>query len=145
MKVQLSPLQLKNILIEKERIEVYPKFCNSKEKIQHIISINIDFGKVLIENDNYFDAILFELEINKNKRKVPFKIYIKCVAVFEVNINDEQKKEKFLVINGSVMIYGFLRGYLYEKLGILPSECRIIPSINLLNLLQQKFVLEKKE
>jgi preprotein translocase subunit SecB len=143
MKVQLSPLQLKNFFIKHEKIEIYSEFCKTEKNFQHTMSIDIDFGKALIENNN-FDAILFKLEINKNKKKTPFKISIECIAVFEINISDEQQKEKFLIINGSVMVYGFLRGYLFGKLSVLPPECRIIPSINLLKLLQQKFSLEEK-
>jgi len=137
MTVKTSPLRLENIVITKEQIEVYPEYC-MVEKFIPLVNFSVEFGKVKEGMHNReLDAIKFNLHVNRKKRKVPFKLSIEGIALFECDLEEETKKIKLLVYNGTVMIFGFLRGYVYAKLNILKPECRIIPSADIREIIKK--------
>lgn len=137
MKATLSQLQLKDIKIEKFSLEE-----NLKGKSK--FNINIDFEPVIVETkEGKFEGLLFDLKINDRARNVKLKIKAQILAIFEFSEDiNEEKKARMLLFNGLSIIYGFVRGIIFQKCSYLPPKDRIIPSINLSKLIDE--VIEKK-
>ena len=144
MTAKPSPLQLKNIVILEERIGIFPQECQ-KKAIKVNVDFQVKFGEAEIEESKQkFPAISFLLKVNEKKKKVPFKAYINGIALFDIDLNDEKNK-RLLVINGTVLIFGFLRGYLFAKLNLLPNECRLLPAVNLIGVIEEALKEEQEQ
>jgi preprotein translocase subunit SecB len=132
MKAKFSQLQLKDIQIETFKLE-------ENLEGQNRFNINIDFDPVLIETENKkFDGLLVNIKINDRARKVKLKVETEVLAVFEFSEDiDEEKKARMLLYNGLSIIYGFIRGLVFQKCSYLPPKDRIIPSINLAQLIEK--------
>ncbi len=131
MKAKLSQLQLKDIQIKNMSIE-------ENIKGQNRFNINIDFDPVIIETENNkFDGLLVDIKINDRARNVKLKVKTQLLAVFEFTgeLNDE-KKARMLLYNGLSIVYGFIRGLIFQKCSYLSPQDRIIPSINLAELIE---------
>ncbi len=131
MKAQLSQLQLKDIQIKNFKLE-------ENLEGQSRFNINIDFDPVLIgTEDKEFDGLLVNIKINNRARKVKLKVETEILAVFEFTDDlDEEKKARMLLYNGLSIIYGFVRGLIFQKCSYLPPQDRVIPSINLAKLIE---------
>ncbi len=131
MKAQLSQLQLKDIQIKNFKLE---------ENIQgqNRFNINIDFDPVIIETENNkFDGLLVDIKINDRARNVKLKVKTQLLAVFEFTEKlEEEKKARMLLYNGLSIVYGFVRGLIFQKCSYLSPQDRIIPSINLAQLIE---------
>jgi preprotein translocase subunit SecB len=139
MTVKSSPLRLENLIISKEKIEAYPEYCGEERKTP-AVDFSVKFGEAEIQQGETlqrFDAIFFTLKVNAKKRKVPFKAEVEGFALFSTDVEEEQQKAKLLVYNGTVIVFGFLRGYLYAKLGVLNPECRLIPSADIRGVIEK--------
>lgn len=141
--MNLSPLQLELVIFERERLEIFPENCNDKFRVvNNKVDFHVEFGKASTDHKEY-DAIKFQLQVNKNKRKVPIKVDIKGLALFSIEGQIESsKKERLLVFNGSSIVFGFLRGYIFAKVSNLPPHCSLIPTVNLLEILKEKLEVE---
>jgi len=132
MKTKFSQLQLKDIHIKNFKLE---------ENLdgQNRFNINIDFEPVLIKiEDRELDGLLVNIKINDRARKVKLKVEAEILAVFEFTTNvDEEKKARMLLYNGLSIIYGFIRGVIFQKCSYLPPSDRILPSINLAQLIEE--------
>lgn len=70
---------------------------------------------------------------------------MKLKALFDfIEDVDESKKTQYLLYNGLSILYSFVRGYLFEKLDLLVPDHRIIPTVNLLDLIQKKANVKSK-
>jgi len=139
MKAKLSPLQLKDIQIEKFNLEE-----NIKGEKKFNIDIDFEPVKVSIDDEEYDGLIVF-LKINNRNRKVRLKVGTEVLAIFEFNKSlSEEKKAQLLLYNGLSIIYGFLRGLIFQKCSYLKPTDRLLPSINLLDLIEEK-IESKKE
>jgi len=137
MKVKLSPLQLEFILFEKEKFEINLEYCSNQYKLtDNTVSFEVDFGKVEIDSVSY-KGIKFSLVVNKSKKYSPFKVELRGIAMFSVEKGkeDNEKLERIFIFNGTSIVYSFLRGYVFAKLGTLPPNCRILPTLNLVNII----------
>jgi preprotein translocase subunit SecB len=132
MKAKFSQLQLKDIQIKELHME---------ENIegQNRFNINIDFDPVLIETDKgKFDGLLVNIKINDRARNVKLKVKTEVLAIFEFSDGlNEEKKARMLLYNGLSIVYGFLRGLIFQKCSYLPPKDRILPSINLAELIEK--------
>ncbi|SNZ06990.1 hypothetical protein SAMN06265182_0868 [Persephonella hydrogeniphila] len=132
MKAKFSQLQLKDIQIKKIILE-------ENLQGQNRFNINIDFDPVLIETEKgKFDGLLVKIKINDRARNVKLKVSTEILALFEFSKDlNEEKKARMLLYNGLSIIYGFLRGMIFQKCSYLPPKDRIIPSINLADLIEK--------
>jgi len=132
MKAKFSQLQLKDIQIKEFYIE-------ENIKGQNRFNINIDFDPVLIETDKEkFDGLLVKIKINDRARNVKLKVKTEVLAIFEFSDGlSEEKKARMLLYNGLSIVYGFLRGLIFQKCSYLPPKDRILPSINLAELIEK--------
>ncbi len=144
MTATISPLQLKNLLLLEERIGVFPEECK-EDKVDLKIDFQVKFGEAELEEDKRtFPAISFLLKVNEKKKKAPFKAYIRGIALFDIDLTEE-RNIRLLVINGTVLIFGFLRGYLFAKLNLLPNECRLLPAVNLMQVIEEALKEEHEQ
>jgi preprotein translocase subunit SecB len=132
MKAKFSQLQLKDIQIKEFSLE-------ENLQGQNRFNINIDFNPVLIETDKEkFDGLLVKIKINDRARNVKLKVNTEILAIFEFSENiSKEKKARMLLYNGLSIIYGFLRGIIFQKCSYLPPKDRIIPSVNLAELIEK--------
>jgi preprotein translocase subunit SecB len=137
MKATLSPLQLKDIQIFKFKLEENIEGLNN-------FSIDIDFKPVLVDVDEEkLNGLLVEIKINNKARNTKLKLETKLLAVFEIDKNlDDERKARLLIYNGLSIVYGFIRGMVFQKCSYLSPQYRILPSINLADLIE-KTIKEK--
>lgn len=137
MKAKFSQLQLKDIQIKSFKLE-------ENLEGQNRFNINIDFDPVLIETeDKKLDGLLVSIKVNDRARKVKLKLETEVLAVFEFTTDiDEEKKARMLLYNGLSIVYGFIRGLIFQKCSYLPPQDRILPSINLAQLIEE--TIQKK-
>ncbi len=134
MKAILSPLQLKDIQIYNFKLEE-----NLKGK-KHF-NIDIDFQPVLVNKNNKkeFNGLLVEIQVNNKTKNTKLKLNLKLLAIFEIEEDlNEEKKAKLLIYNGLSIVYGFVRGLVFQKCSFLPYEDRLLPIINLADLIERK-------
>ncbi len=133
MKAKLSPLQLKDIQIEKFSLEE-----NIKGEKKFNIDIDFEPVKVSIDDEEYDGLVVF-LKINDRNRKVRLKVDTEVLAVFEFDEGlSEEKRAQLLLYNGLSITYGFLRGLIFQKCSYLKPTDRLLPSINLLEIIEKK-------
>ena len=150
MKTKISPLQLEMIFFEKEKLEINPQNCTDDYKpTDNSVVFEIGFGKAIADSVDY-KAIKFTLSVNKNKKNSPFKAELKGIALFSFltekqNSLNEEKIERMFIFNGSSMIFSFLRGYIFAKLGDLNPNCKILPTVNLLEVIKKALQEEQKK
>jgi hypothetical protein len=130
------------VVFEKEKLEIKPQNCSDKYKpTDNSVVFEIDFGKAVVDGADY-KAIKFGLSVNRNKKNSPFKAELKGIALFSFlnenknSLNDE-KVERMFIFNGSSIIFSFLRGYIFAKLGDLTPNCKILPTVNLLEVIEK--------
>jgi len=137
MKAKFSQLQLKDIQIKSFKLE-------ENLEGQNRFNINIDFDPVLIKTeDKKLDGLLVSIKVNDRARKVKLKLETEVLAVFEFTTDiDEEKKARMLLYNGLSIVYGFIRGLVFQKCSYLPPQDRILPSVNLAQLIEE--TIQKK-
>lgn len=80
-----------------------------------------------------------ELFINKRRRNVQIRGYIKSIAFFEFEKDlSQNEKVHFLLGNGFAMIYSLLRGVVYQKVSTIHPDHRLLPTLNLTLIAQKK-------
>ncbi len=132
MKVKFSQLQLEDIQIENFSLE-------ENLEGQNRFKIDIDFDPVIVETDNEkFDGLLVNVKINDRARNVKLKAKAEILAVFKFTEElNEEKKARLLLYNGLSIVYGFIRGIIFQKCSYLPLKDRIIPSVNIAQLIEE--------
>ncbi|WP_297454930.1 hypothetical protein [Persephonella sp.] len=133
MKAKLSPLQLKDIQIIRLNLDE-----NIKGEKKFNIDIDFEPVKVNIDEKEY-EGLIFYLKVNNRNRKVRLKVDTEVLAIFEFEEGlPPEKKAQLLLYNGLSIIYGFLRGLIFQKCSYLRPEDRLLPSINLLDIIDKK-------
>jgi len=139
MKAKLSPLQLKDIQITKLNVEE-----NIKGEKKFNIDIDFEPVKVNIDEKEYDGLVVF-LKVNNRNRKVRLKVDTEVLAVFEFDEGlSKEKKAQLLLYNGLSIIYGFLRGLIFQKCSYLKPTDRLLPSVNLLEIIDKKIESKNK-
>ncbi len=140
MKAKLSQLLLKDISIIKLNIE---ENLDGERKF----NIDIDFEPVKVNIDEkVYDGLVLFLKVNNRNRKVKLKVDIEVLSVFEFNEDlSKEDKTRFLFYNGLSIIYGFLRGLIFQKCSYLKPSDRLLPSINLLEIIDKKVESKYKD
>ncbi len=140
MKAKLSPLQLKDIQIIRLNIDE-----NIKGEKKFNIDIDFEPVKVNIDEKEY-EGLIFYLKVNNRNRKVRLRVDTEALAIFEFEKGlPPEKKAQLLLYNGLSIIYGFLRGLIFQKCSYLSPEDRLLPSINLLDIIERKMENKNKD
>jgi len=140
MKVKKSVLQLKAVKIN----ELHIDWNLQKEALKNVnpeeYTVDIDFNIFGVKESE--DAFIIELVVKINhsrKKNFPFRATLMLSSVFTFTEPvEESKKPRYLLYNGLSILYSFIRGYLFAKLDLLLPNHRIIPTVDLLELIQKK-------
>lgn len=151
MKLKKSPLQLKTVKIDSFHIDWDLENINVREINPQEYVVDLDFDIFSVQGKNtsnnlFLIELLIKINYSKRKeKKFPFKAKLKLKALFDfIEDVDESKKTQYLLYNGLSILYSFVRGYLFEKLDLLVPDHRIIPTVNLLDLIQKKANVKSK-
>ncbi len=131
MKATLSHLQVKEVVIKKCRIE---------ENLTGIPKshLNLDFDLGITEDGLH--VISLKLNYNKNTKKPVLKVDVEADFFFEIDPElPEERRARLLIYNGLSISYSFIRGLVFQKCCMLPPTMRILPTINLLPIIERKF------
>jgi len=111
-----------------------------------IIDINLDFDLISLDiNGKILPGIEFKVDINKHKKNRKLKGHLECTGAFSFPDNkDESEQTKILLFNGLSIMYGMIRGIVFEKASSLPPYERLLPTINLVNDIKRKLEEAKK-
>ncbi len=133
MKLKTSVLQLKELQIEKFEIE---------ENIHGInkFILNADFTPIeSSKGDEKYRGFRFKLTVNYRVKNPALKSRIELAVLFDIDKNLTEKEQVRLILyNGLSIIYGMMRGMIFQACSILPPDMKALPSINLVDFIDFK-------
>ncbi len=135
-----SLLQLKEIQLKKFKIEENIDGLN-----RFILDADFTPFEITIKNRIY-KGIDFTLKINSKAKKPALKAEINMLAIFEIDENlDKRKQIKILLYNGLSILYGIARGMIFQGCSILPSDYRLLPTVNIAEFVKKKMELTSSQ
>ncbi|WP_461829531.1 hypothetical protein [Aquifex sp.] len=145
MKAKKSVLQLKSINIESEKIEVNLSEESIREINPEDYSVDLDFDVFKVKDKENIYLIKLFLKVNHSRKaNYPFRAALNFSALFTfLETIEEEKRNQYILYNGLSILYGFARGYLFSKLDMLLPEHRIIPTVNLVDIIRKKMRAKK--
>ncbi len=143
MKAKKSVLQLKSVNIEHLKIEWNLSTVKEINPEDYIVDLDFDAFKVKDKKDTYL--LKLSLKVNHSKKvNFAFKVSLSLSGIFTfLEPVDEERKTQYLLHNGLSILYGFARGYLFSKLDPFHPDHRILPTINLLDIIRRKLKNKK--
>lgn len=140
----------KSTILQLEVFEVTK--CELKENLEgssNDISLDFDFNLIQgqIKNEVLSGFHVF-LKINPGKKNVKLSGKLQANGLFKINsdeLSEEGQRNRFLLNNGLSIIYGIFRGIIYEKASNLEPWNRLLPTINLIEIIKEKFNPKLKE
>jgi len=136
MKLKISTaLRLKKIQVKKFKLEE-----NIEGNNKFILAA--DFYPIeLIDrtNDEKYRGIKFILKVNDKAKNSALKCTMEIVAIFDIDKNlSEEKQVTFMLYNGLSILYGIARGMIFQACSILPPNMKMIPTVNIDDLIKSK-------
>lgn len=135
MKLKTSILQLKKLQVEQFKLE---------ENINGINKFILDADFVPVEsaegdNNEKYRGFHFTLKVNDRAKNPALKSKIEIAVLFDVDKNlPEEKQVNFILYNGLAILYGIIRGMIFQACSILPPNMRLLPSVNLADFINFK-------
>ena len=143
MKLNTSTiLQLKEIQVEHFKLE---------ENINGVNKFILDADFLPIEftardGKKQYRGISFILKVNHRTKNPALKAEIKIVAAFDVDKNlSEEEQVKFILYNGLSILYGIIRGMIFQACSILPPSMRLLPTVNIIDFIKSRLQKLKDE
>ncbi len=143
MKLETSAtLQLKKIQVEKFKLEEDIKGNN-----KFILAADFDPIELVDSNNNEkYRGFHFTLKVNDKAKNSALKCRIEITAIFDVDKNlSKEEQVKFVLYNGLSILYGITRGMVFQACSILPPNRRMLPTVNIVKLIESKMKKLKKE
>ena len=109
--------------------------------------MEIDFEPLSVDaDDENYPSLRVFLDLNKRRKGVKLGGRLVCIGAFGFSSNIEEK-EKFqhLLGNGFAMIYSLLRGIVYQKASSLRPQERLLPTLNLTEIVKRKIQQYKEK
>jgi len=136
MKLKLSTiLQLKKVQVE------YFKLEENIEGINKFL-LDADFLPIKVEgerNEGSYKGITFTLKVNHRTKNPALKAEIRVHALFDVDRKlNEEEQIKYILYNGLSIIYGIVRGMIFQACSVLPVSMRLLPTVDIANFIQLK-------
>ena len=126
-------LQLKTVEVATFKIE---------ENIKGVKKFNLngDFDLIVSsQNDKAYKGLKFKLNLNNKSQNAAIKAKVEIIALFDVDRSlSEKEQDKYILYNGLSIIYGIVRGMIFQACSAVPPEFRLLPSVNI-----KEFVIEK--
>ncbi len=136
----LSPMQLKDFVIQLLHIEANPNF-HAHDGARVTDKLDIDFQMKERRGGGQFRI---DLDVNVNGQEAQFKkcayrIHTVVYALFEFD-RDTPKDEadKLLGLNGVAMAYSIARGIVADATGTSLHEKYLLPTVNFVDLMREK-------
>ena len=147
MKPHMSPLVLNDFAIINCNFKfTAPLEITDIRKIAEEYPLDIDFA-IIKENDG--TRVFIKAGINNGDNKLPgYSIFAEGAAIFElksVSSLSEEDKKSLLQYSAVSIAINSLRGFISSLTANAPFGKYILPSIDVNNLFQQKFAMEKKD
>lgn len=129
---QPPPLRLEFFELERVELQENPRAQNAN------IVVDLDFQLIRSKAEEKFGIKLF-LVLNKNQKNPKIKGELECISFFGFEDEmDESQKANFIKYQGFAMSYSLLRGVVFQKASSLPSTHRLLPTLNLKSIVEQK-------
>ncbi len=126
-------LQLKTVEVATFKIE---------ENIKGVKKFNLngDFDLIVSsQNDKAYKGLKFKLNLNNKSQNAAIKAKVEIIALFDVDRSlPEKEQDKYILYNGLSIIYGIVRGMIYQACSIVPPEFRLLPSVNIKEFVKDK-------
>ncbi len=139
MKAKKSVMQLETIRVDNFRLEWFLSALEN-ELTPADYSVNVDFDLVPLDDTGQRYGVRLLLKVNERKASVPFKAKAEVLGTFRFLSEEipEERKARYLLLNGLTMLYSFARGYLFAKLDSLPPDARLLPTVDILSVVERK-------
>ena len=147
MRAKKSVMQLETLRVDNIRLEWYLSALEDEKNLDPAkYSVNLDFDVVPVDKEGKSYGIRFLIKVNERKKSVPFKAQAELHGTFRFLKDDlsEERKIRYLLLNGLSMLYSFARGYFFAKLDSLPPDARLLPTVDMLSVVERKAEEAKK-
>jgi len=143
MKLSTSTiLQLKEIQVEHFKLE---ENINGTNKF----ILDADFWPIEFtarDGKKQYKGISFTLRVNYRTKNPALKAEVKIAAAFDVDKDlSEEKQVKFILYNGLSILYGIIRGMIFQACSILPPSMRLLPTVNIADFVKSRLQELKHE
>lgn len=148
MKAKKSVMQLETLRVDNIRLEWYLSALEDEKSLNSTkYSVNLDFDVVPVDKEGKLYGIRFLIRINERKKSAPFKAQAEIHGTFRFLKDDlsEERKLRYLLLNGLSILYSFARGYFFAKLDSLPPDARVLPTVDILSVVERKAEEAKKQ
>ncbi len=80
-----------------------------------------------------YKGLEFKLDVNKGTKNAALKAHVEILALFDAIDKElsEEDKTKLILYNGLSIIYGIIRGMIYQACSTLPPDYRVLPAVNI--------------
>lgn len=104
------------------------------------IYVELDFEPLRAEDSSDEKlGLRVHLEINKRRRDVKLRGVLEVIASFSFEeALDEKQRIQLLLFNGLATVYSLLRGIVFQKASSLSPSFRLLPMINVVQLVNDK-------
>ena len=148
MKAKTSVMQLETLRVDNIHLEWYLSSLEDEENLDPAkYSVNLDFDVGPVDREGKSYGIRFLIKVNERKKSAPFKARAELHGTFKFLKDDlsEERKLRYLLLNGLSMLYSFVRGYFFVKLDSLPPDARLLPTVDILSAVERKAEEAKKQ
>ncbi len=139
MKAKKSVMQLETVRVDNFRLEWSLSTLEDKFDPGDY-TVNLDFNIAPLDESEQLYGIKLLLKVNERKTSTPFRAKTELYGTFRFTSEEisEERKARYLLLNGLSILYSFARGYFFAKLDSLPPDSRLLPTVNLLDLVEKK-------
>lgn len=138
-----SPIELREFFLERLNIEFMEGENQSPEKVFSLsLSFNVATSK---ENENLFKLTL-GVQIKPDEQASMIQIDSKIVGFFSIDpaINEPKKRQFYMFVNGSTVLYGILRGQISMITASFPSGKFNLPAVVMQEEVENFFAKQQK-
>jgi preprotein translocase subunit SecB len=142
----IAQLQLRDYSLLLLTVEANPDFIYDQGKpIPSKFGVNFDFYK---KNNEHNFKIILDVMVNLNDgdfKKSEYRIRVKLESYFEFDKTiAEHDIPKLIIPNGLAMTYSTARGIVGQATGTAMHGKYLLPSVNFIELIKEKFEREKR-
>jgi preprotein translocase subunit SecB len=135
-KIIHSNLVFNNYVINKSLFEVNQEF-NPTEEVSLDFKLSTDF-KTNKNNDEALVVLICEVFKGYKEKNYPFYIYVEIIGNFYLQGEAELEFIELCKVNGTAILFPYLRAYISYITSISGVPNLILPTVNVLKMLEDK-------
>ena len=90
-------------------------------------------------------GIIFTLKVNRRVKNPALRVEAKITAVFDIDKSiPEERQVRLMLYNGLSILYGIIRGMVFQSCSILPPSMRLLPTVNVEEFVKMKLQQRQK-